>query len=209
MSDLAASATPGPRTCPWCAAAAADDATACGSCGAALAQRESLGDVRIPGLTGLDPALEDFDKRPMHLRGPSSSQGVAPALIVGAAAGGPIGAVLIGGVVAVAAAEYLGAKQSGTDRAALDQVGLPSELALQALEKARETDAANGAAADAKRADGPNSGAGPHPDPDPGTAPDPDRDPATEPQPDAAAADGGMSIWRDLPQTSDAEREAP
>ena len=49
------------------------------SCGAALAQRESIGDLRIPGLTSVDPALEDFDKRPLHLRGPSPSQGMAPA----------------------------------------------------------------------------------------------------------------------------------
>lgn len=172
MSDEGASATPGPRTCPWCATPAAHDATTCATCGAALAQRESLGDVVIPGLTGLDPALEDFDKRPMHLRGPSASQGAAPALIVGAAAGGPIGAVLIGGVVAVAAAEYLGAKGPGTAGTALDQLGQPSELALQALEHA---DAAKPAA-------------------EPAGAAEPE---AAEP--DAAAADGGMSIWRDLP----------
>lgn len=162
-----------PRACAWCAAPAADDATTCGSCGAALAQRESLGDVRIPGLTAVDPALTDYASRPMHLRGPSSSQGVAPALIVGAAAGGPIGAVLIGGVVAVAAAEYLGAKQPGTGATALDEVGKPSELARQAL-----------AHAEAKAPSGeiPN-----------------DATPAEAGEPDAAAADGGMSIWRDLP----------
>jgi hypothetical protein len=115
----------------------------------------------------------------MHLRGPSSSQGVAPALIVGAAAGGPIGAVLIGGVVAVAAAEYLGAKQPGAGAAALDEVGKPSELARRAVEHA-----------DAKAT---------------GTGPDaaiPDSE-----EPDAAAADGGMSIWRDLPPAQ-AEPEA-
>lgn len=136
MSDEGTAATSDPRTCAWCATPAADDATTCGSCGAALAQRESLGDVRIPGLTSVDPALEDYASRPMHLRGPSASQGAAPALIVGAAAGGPIGAVLIGGVVAVAAAEYLGAKQPGTGGAALSEVGKPSELALKALENA-------------------------------------------------------------------------
>lgn len=163
---------PAPRTCAWCATPATDDATTCASCGAALAQHESLGDVRIPGLTAVDPALEDFDKRPLHLRGPSPSQGAAPALIVGAAAGGPIGAVLIGGVVAVAAAEYLGAKQSGTGAAAGD-VGKPSELALQALEKVR--------AANQEEAAAP-------------------KEPQPEPEPDAAAADGGMSIWRDLPK---------
>lgn len=162
----------GPWTCAWCATPAADDATTCASCGAALAQHESLGGVRIPGLTAVDPALEDFDKRPLHLRGPSPSQGAAPALIVGAAAGGPIGAVLIGGVVAVAAAEYLGAKAPGA-AGGIDpgQVGQPSELALQALEKARAA----------------------KPDQAAVTPTEP------EPEPDAAAADGGMSIWRDLP----------
>jgi hypothetical protein len=175
MSDEGAFATPEttpePRTCAWCATPASHDATTCGSCGAALAQRESLGDVRIAGLTAVDPALEDYDKRPMHLRGPSASHGVAPALIVGATAGGPIGAVLIGGVVAVAAAEYLGAKQPGTGGAARDDVGKPSEVALQALEHAEAT------AGDA-----------------PAAKPDPEAAEA-----DAAAADGGMSIWRDLP----------
>jgi hypothetical protein len=172
------SETGAPRTCPWCAAEAAADATTCASCGAALAQHESLGDVRIPGLTSVDPALEDFDKRPMHLRGPSASQGVAPALIVGAAAGGPIGAVLIGGVAAVAAAEYLGAKQPGTGGPggkALEDVGKPSEIALQGLAKQREVATAD---PDSRRA-------------------------TSDDEPDAAAADGGMSIWRDLPAPED------
>jgi hypothetical protein len=180
MSDEGASATPiapEPRTCPWCAAPATDEATMCGGCGAALAQRESLGDVRIPGLTSVDPALTDYANRPMHLRGPSPSQGAAPALIVGAAAGGPIGAVLIGGVVAVAAAEYLGAKQPGTGSTARDEVGRPSELALQALEKVRA-----------------------HAPTEPLASP---AGPPVEPEAtDAAAADGGMSIWRDLPPPS-------
>lgn len=184
MSDEGAQPTDDPRTCAWCATPAADDdATTCASCGAALAQRESLGDVRIPGLTAVDPALTDYANRPMHLRGPSSSQGVAPALIVGAAAGGPIGAVLIGGVVAVAAAEYLGAKQPGSGATALDEVGRPSELARQALEHADAT------------SDG-------EPDAEPG----PPR--VAEPaEPDAASADGGMSIWRDLPP-ADEQRQS-
>ena len=181
MSDEGTSGTSEARTCPWCATPATDDATTCGSCGAALAQRESLGDVRIPGLTAVDPALIEYANRPMHLRGPSASHGVAPALIAGAAAGGPIGAVLIGGVVAVAAAEYLGAKQPGTGGAARDEVGRPSEVALQALEKARAE------APTEAPTESPSAPAAP-------SAPD------AEPEaPDAAAADGGMSIWRDLP----------
>lgn len=190
MSDgiqPAAESTPGParRTCPWCAAVATPEATTCATCGAALAQHETLGDVRIPGLTGVDPALTDYANRPMHLRGPSASQGVAPALIVGAAAGGPIGAVLIGGVVAVAAAEYLGAKHPGTGGAGAGEVGVPSELALQALEKERAKATAAGIGAATVEA----SPAG--------------ASPAVEPaEPDAAAADGGTSIWRDLPPQS-------
>ena len=112
------------RTCPWCSSPAAATDTSCQSCGAALAQRESIGDLAIPGLTAVDAALQDFDKRPLHLRGPSPSQGMAPALIVGAMAGGPIGLAAIGGVAAVAAAEYLGARRPGGQ--ALDEVDLPA-----------------------------------------------------------------------------------
>ena len=122
-----------PRTCAWCGTpAASPEASACSSCGAALAQRESIGDLAIPGLTSVDAALQDYDKRPLHLRGPSPSQGAAPALIVGAMAGGPIGLAAIGGVAAVAAAEYLGARHGSSG--GVDDVGRPSEIVLQALE---------------------------------------------------------------------------
>ena len=62
----------------------------------------------MPGLTAVDPALKDLDGRPLHLRGPSPTQGVASGLVVAAAAGGPIGLAIIGGVGALAAAEYMG-----------------------------------------------------------------------------------------------------
>jgi hypothetical protein len=129
-------AAPEPRQCPWCAASVADDATTCPACGAALAQRESIAGLKIPGLTSVDPALEDFDKRPLHLRGPSPSQGVAPALLIGAVAGGPIGLMAIGGVAAVAGAEFLAAGRAGHGSQALEDVGRPSEVLLQALEHA-------------------------------------------------------------------------
>jgi len=120
-----------PRTCAWCGTPeASSEATTCASCGAALAQRESIGDLAISGLTAVDAALQDFDKRPLHLRGPSPSHGMAPALIVGAMAGGPIGLAAIGGVAAVAAAEYMGTRR---DAASLAEIGKPSEVALQAL----------------------------------------------------------------------------
>ena len=173
-------------TCPWCAAPAVADATQCAACGAALAQRESIGDLRIPGLTSVDPALEDYDKRPLHLRGPSPSQGMAPALILGAMAGGPIGLVAIGGVAAVAGAEFLGTRVGGPGGTARDDVGKPSEVALQALQQL--VDAGGEASIDPHAAGDAAA-----------TEPGDMGDTAAEPV-DAAAADGGMSIWRDLPR---------
>lgn len=177
MTQEDAPAGPVQATCPWCAATATPDATRCSACGAAIAQRESIGDLRILGLTSVDPALEDYDKRPLHLRGPSASQGMAPALIVGVLAGGPIGLAAIGGVAAVAGAEFLGTRIGGPAGVSLDDLGKPSEVALQALEHMAGVQGQH--TADAQ----PPSAAAPKPE-----------EPA-----DAAAADGGMLIWRDLP----------
>ena len=127
----AGAAADAPLACPWCATPAAEGATRCMSCGAALAQRESIGDLVVPGLTAVDPALKDLDGRPLHLRGPSPTQGVASGLVVAAAAGGPIGLAIAGGVGALAAAEYMGAggeRGRGTER-----VGETSGAVLQAL----------------------------------------------------------------------------
>jgi hypothetical protein len=162
--------------CPWCAAPAAADAARCTACGAALAQRETIGELMIPGLTSVDPALQDFDKRPLHITGPSPSQGMAPALIVGAMAGGPAGLAAIGGVAAVAAVEYLGAGRGGAGGINPEDVGRPSEVVLQALGRLED-----GAMPDAPEATAPGAK-------------------GTEaPAVDAAAVDEGRSIWRDLP----------
>lgn len=90
--------------------------------------------MQIPGLTSVDPALEDFDKRPLHIRGPSPTQGMAPALIIGALAGGPAGLVAMGGVAALAGVEFAASQHDGTDAQELADVGRPSEVALQALQ---------------------------------------------------------------------------
>lgn len=126
------------RTCPWCAAVATDAATSCASCGAALAQRETLGDIAIPGLTAVHPALVAADGRPIHLAGPSASHGVANGVMVAAMIGGPVGIVALGGIAAVAAVEYAGARRDwiGGGPDDLAAVGRPSELALLALERA-------------------------------------------------------------------------
>jgi hypothetical protein len=49
--------TPASRSCPWCSATAPAEATNCPACGAALAERDSVGDLVIPGVTDVDPAL--------------------------------------------------------------------------------------------------------------------------------------------------------
>ncbi len=121
------------RAGPWCAPPAPEGAARCSSCGAALAQRESIGNLVIPGLTAVDPALKDLDGRPLHLRGPSPTQGAASGLIVAAAAGGPAGLAILGGVGALAAAEYLGA--GGSKGESHERVGETSEAVLQALER--------------------------------------------------------------------------
>jgi len=130
MAATTASASP---TCAWCATPAEAGATRCATCGAALAQRESIGDLVVPGLTAVDPALKDLDARPLHLGGPSPTQGVASGLVVAAAAGGPIGLAILGGVGAVAAAEYFGAGDAS--RAGHVNAGETSAAVLQAVER--------------------------------------------------------------------------
>ena len=123
------------RTCPWCAAPAPETATQCPACGAALAQRESIGGLVIPGVTTVDPALAAIDGRPMRLPGNSPTQGMAGGVAMAAAVGGPVALAAIGGLAAVAAAEYLGAgRGSSGGPAQLADVGRPSEVALRALE---------------------------------------------------------------------------
>ncbi len=170
-------AQPAPQ-CPWCNASVPEGATNCRECGAAVAQRESIGGLKIAGLTSVDPALEDFDKRPLHLRGPSPTHGAASGLIVGAAAGGPIGLVAIGGVAALAAVVFMGTRRDGPDGMPLEDVGKPSEVLLQALEHVDDS-------------------------PESGTRPSDASVAQSEEKPDAAAADGGRSIWRDLPSAAD------
>jgi hypothetical protein len=134
-ADTPAASGDAAPTCPWCATPAAPDARRCTSCGAALAQRESIGDLVVPGLTAVDPALKDLADRPLHLSGPSPSHGVASGAIAAAAIGGPAGLAIIGGVAAVAAAEYLGASPGGAGGVPPEQVGQTSEAVLQAIEK--------------------------------------------------------------------------
>lgn len=124
----------GTRRCAWCEAAAPDEATSCPACGAALAQREDVGGLVIPGVTSVDPALAAFAARPHHLAGGSPTQSIMSSVIPAAVLGGPLAAVTLGGIATVAAAEYLGARREGASTpATLEAVGRPSEAALLAV----------------------------------------------------------------------------
>jgi len=146
MTDLA---QPEPeRTCAWCSAPAAVEATHCRACGAALAQRESLGGVVIPGVTDVHPALAAFDAQPIRMHGPSPTQGLASGAVVAAVAGGPAGLVALGGIVAVAAVEYLGNRNpDGSGPLDLEFVGMLSGTAQMVLDRI-EREGEPGAAAE-------------------------------------------------------------
>lgn len=181
MSDRTEGVMAG-RSCPWCSAIAPEAAMACPSCGAALAQRETIGDLVIPGVTALDPALADLDGRPIRLAGPSPSQGVASGVMVAAIVGGPVGLAALGGMAAVGAAEYIGAGRSHLGAPDLEDVGRPSAATLRALERLEHGDGAT-----------PSSAADLDPWRDERTPPAP----ATSQPVDPPAAD--LDPWRDEP----------
>ena len=136
------------RTCAWCSAAAPVEATICPSCGAAMAQRESIGDLQLPGLTSVDPALLDAAGRPLHIPGASPTQGMAGGVMLVALAGGPVGLAAAGGLAVVGAAEYaLAGRRNADGTPALDDLGRPSEVALRALERL-DGDGSEGSAAE-------------------------------------------------------------
>ena len=177
MTDDAVRETPSgtTRTCPWCATIAALDATTCASCGAALAQRESIGDLVIPGVTAIDPALQGLEDRPIRIAGPSPTQGLADGAVLAAlVVGGPVGLAALGGVAAVAAAEYAGAARSHVGAPEnLEDVGRPSEITLRALEQLREAER---------------------------DVPDAGHDDGASPTDSESVADAPPDPWRDLPE---------
>jgi hypothetical protein len=122
--------------CAWCSAAAPIGAAQCPACGAALAQRDSIGDLVIPGVTSVDPALLDAVGRPLHIPGSSPTQGLASGAMAAAMVGGPVGLAALGGMAVVGAAEYAMAGRRARDGAPdLADVGRPSAVALRALER--------------------------------------------------------------------------
>ncbi len=127
----------GVRSCAWCAEPARETDRRCAACGANLAQRESIGELVIPGVTHVDPGLQQYAADPLRIPGSSPSHSVAGSAI-GAAVmgGGPMGLVALAGLGAVAAAEYLTAGRGpGSSQADLARLGQPSEAVLKMLEQ--------------------------------------------------------------------------
>jgi testis-expressed sequence 13 family protein len=118
-----------PGACPWCSATNTPDARTCRSCGAAIAQRDDLGGVVVPGVTGVDPNLLGA---PGSIASPVlRSQGTMGALNAVSQVNATLGLA--------AAAAILGQDtvkgMLGLKDADLDAVGKPSEAALQAFER--------------------------------------------------------------------------
>ncbi len=119
-----------PRRCPWCSTEVGPEASKCPSCGAAVAQRESVGGLVIPGVTSVDPAYQSTGSS--LIRSTLRAQQTSASL-------GAIGQVNQGASVAVAGAllarDYMKGMFSGVDPADVSRVGQPSEAALLAAER--------------------------------------------------------------------------
>ncbi len=137
-----------PRTCPWCSAPVPDGATRCPRCDAAVAQRESLGDLVIPGVTGVDPAMQSERsvlQGVMHVQAVSSRAAMAAS---------PFPVIGPPGLENLVQAAFLGPEMLGAARLAgnlmsvgsgdvdVSHVGEPSELARLAAEQLDAQEAA-------------------------------------------------------------------
>jgi hypothetical protein len=118
------------RAGPWCSAAVPPDATRSPVCGDALAQRESIDNLAIAGVTTLDPALEGYAAQLLHIPLPMPSI-VDPV-------GGSISLTGMAKLAALAAPAGIGANAPFDPNA----VGDPSEAALHAVERLDQEDAA-------------------------------------------------------------------
>ena len=126
-SENATGGSTGP-VCPWCSAPAAIGATRCASCGAAIAQRESISGLSIPGVTTVDPNLvADGSPASPVLR----SQGTTNVLFAATQVNATFGLA--------AAAAVLGQDtirgMLGANDVDPAKVGIPSEAALLAVER--------------------------------------------------------------------------
>ena len=122
-------APPPPGVCPWCSGKNVPDARQCATCGAAIAQRDDLGGVVVPGVTGVDPNLLGT---PSSLASPVlRSQGTLGALNAVSQVNATLGLAAAAAILGQDTIKgMLGAKDAD-----IDAVGRPSEAALLAVER--------------------------------------------------------------------------
>ena len=119
-----------PAVCPWCGAPATPNATTyCGSCGAVMAQREDLGGVMVPGVTGVDPAMAQAGRSSALLRAQS---GMATVSAVGSVAGSSAGMFV---AAAMLAKDHFAAEPQ---HARPEELGTPSQAALDMARRLNE-----------------------------------------------------------------------
>jgi hypothetical protein len=137
MSDDPRTGAPG-STCPWCSARVAAGAGRCSSCGAAIAQRDDLAGLVIPGVTAVDPNLvvEGSSLANPMLR----TQGTANVLFATTQVNAAVG---MAAAAAVLGQDMLKGMLGGHD---VDpaSVGVPSEAALKAAERLERDEAPDG-----------------------------------------------------------------
>jgi hypothetical protein len=120
-----------PISCQWCSVVAAADATHCAACGAALPLAGPVQELRIPGVTDVDPELKLYGTRPLRIPTGSPTQALAGRAIGAAAIGGPGAILALGALAAVAANELGNASQGGRRDGSALEPGQPSETALE------------------------------------------------------------------------------
>jgi hypothetical protein len=98
-----------------------------------MAQREELGGLVIPGVTAVDPAVRSSSVTSSLVAGQS---GIASVNLVGAV-GGPSAGLLVAGVLL--ARDHLA---SGRPEVRVEDVGIPSQAALEMVRRLRDEDAA-------------------------------------------------------------------
>src|SRR5512141_2530540 len=79
--------------CQWCSVPVTEGARQCSACGATVILRESIGDLIIPGVTHVDPALAAYAAQPLRIPRASPSQSIAGPAAGALMLGGPAGLI--------------------------------------------------------------------------------------------------------------------
>jgi hypothetical protein len=115
--------------CPWCAHPAVPDAPNCTNCGAAMAQHEDLGGLLVPGVTGVDPAMQATART--SLIGAQASMSTLSML-----SGTPGGMAV---QLVAAAAMLVTSRKGGSGSGQPEDVGKPSQAALDMAQRMRQS----------------------------------------------------------------------